>query len=165
MYIEVTVERTLVERRTYKVDTDDIRVSHYKALEMARRDSLWGQDEKKVDTYHKAIDTKLHEGTYEKPIRQHLLITSEMMQHMPKTLKIVMDWGDLDIFIGEQPGDEWKTGLHCFVDGSKDDFLAWYDKCNEFIIGSGSPQMEQFTIHRDKTNSDSVTTTRLEAAP
>jgi len=100
----------------------------------------------------------------DKIIRQHLLITDNMMKHKPNNIKIIMEWGKLRIVIGDDVNDN-AVGLHCFTDGPKQSYLDWFDKCSEFIVGSGSPQMEEFKIYRDTNKNDSSVAikTRLKA--
>lgn len=81
-----------------------------------------------------------------KKMNLHLLITNTMEMKRPSSVKEIVEWGQCQIVVGDNIMDT-RTGLHCVVEDTLDNFLNWFSQLDEVIIGSGSPQLENFTIY------------------
>ncbi len=77
----------------------------------------------------------------------HTLLTPEAKSKKPDSIDILMDFGELTIIVNNDSND-LKSGLHCILEGEEEDFSDWINNLDEYIIGSGAPQMESFTIHK-----------------
>ena len=79
----------------------------------------------------------------------HLLLTNSINIKRPETVKIFADWGQLRIVIDKNIRYT-RRGLHCFVEGTQEDLIHWFSQCDEIIMGSGSPQLENFVLIETK---------------
>jgi hypothetical protein len=82
----------------------------------------------------------------------HLLLTPEIRKTMPPSVTITADWGNLLVIFPDKNHNPVHNleGLHCFIDGPKDDIITWLKPFDGVPIGSGSPMLEQFTIKHIK---------------
>ncbi len=75
-------------------------------------------------------------------MQMHLLLTNDIKATMPSTCKITDSWGDLPVRFES----ETHIGLHCFVEDTAENLKNWLRPFDGFIVGNGSPMMEQFTF-------------------
>jgi len=85
----------------------------------------------------------------------HLLITPDIMTTIPKEVKIIDEYGQLDVIFpsteSTNPLDaDLLTGLHAIVEGEKEHIINWLKPFDGVPIGNGIPMMEQFTIKHIK---------------
>ncbi len=84
----------------------------------------------------------------EKKMKLHMLLLDEHKATMPPTIEIADEWGELTVVFPSTEEDKVKTfmGLHCFVEGPKEEIVKWLFPFDYVILGNGSPLMERFQI-------------------
>ena len=84
----------------------------------------------------------------------NLLLTKEMQNTMPDTIRIPIDFGTISvIFPAEEEGEEplILTGNNVILEGLTDDFIKWLKPFDGVAVGvGGSPQFERFEIKHIK---------------
>lgn len=78
-------------------------------------------------------------------ISLHLLLTPDIAATKPSTTAIIRDYGQLTVIFGNNI-ETRKTGLHCVVEDTRANLIAWLKPFDGFVKGSGIPQFEQFEI-------------------
>ena len=73
----------------------------------------------------------------------HMLLLPENRETMPETIKVKIDWGEASVIFDHE---KIFTGLHCFVEGTREEIVKWLHPFDLVIIGNGSPQSEKFQI-------------------
>jgi len=86
----------------------------------------------------------------------NLLLTDELKATMPKTIKVLANFGEIEVIFPHREGDEMDTymvGDNAVIEGSEEDFIKWLKPFDGVAVGvGGSPQFEQFEIrHIDKS--------------
>lgn len=75
-------------------------------------------------------------------MKVHLLLTDDIRAAMPDSIKIVLDWGMLNVRF---PHKDY-FGLHCCVEGEEKDIVDWLKPFDGFVKGNGIPMTETFEI-------------------
>lgn len=88
----------------------------------------------------------------------HLLLTPAIAKTMPnKECKMVHDFGQLEVVFE----DHRENGKHCIIEAERDTIIKWLKPFDHFVIGKGSPFMEQFEIvHINDITTTAATTTK-----
>lgn len=82
-----------------------------------------------------------------------LLLTSEMRETMPETVKITFNFGHTMVrFPALDPKEEpfFMAGDSVVLEVDSDVFVKWLKPFDGVAIGCGVPQLENFTIHHIK---------------
>ena len=83
-----------------------------------------------------------------------ILLTSEVKATMPKTIKVLANFGHTQVrfpAVKENADPLILIGDNAVVEGSEEDIIKWLKPFDGVAIGGESPQLEQFTImHIDK---------------
>ena len=82
-------------------------------------------------------------------MKQHLLITKEMMATKPDSIKIIVSYPNVEvIFPALEAGDkdEFMIGDNAILDGNEKDFIDWLAPFDGVAVGNGVPQSEEFEI-------------------
>jgi hypothetical protein len=74
---------------------------------------------------------------------QCLLITYDMKQSMPKSIKILDDYGAVTAVFENH---KCVRGDHCIIEGEEKDIVKWLAPFDGIAVGQGSPMFQQFTI-------------------
>ena len=82
----------------------------------------------------------------------HLLLTSDIRETRPNSCKILMDFGQLKVVFEktETKGQHIEEGLHCVVEGEKEDIISWLKPYDRIVVGDGNPMFERFYIKHIK---------------
>lgn len=76
-----------------------------------------------------------------------LLITDKMAACQPKEITFLENWGSVSIC--DDNGNFLAEGTHCYIRADEAVIKKWANACSEFIVGQGSPMMQQFIVHRN----------------
>jgi hypothetical protein len=75
-------------------------------------------------------------------MKLHLLLTNDIAKTKPESCKIIFDFGYLQVVFDD---DTIREGIHCVVEDSEENIVAWLKQHDYFIKGNGSPVTEQFS--------------------
>ena len=82
-------------------------------------------------------------------MRLNLLLTPEVRATMPKTVKIIQDFGHTHVVFPDENNniEHSLIGNNAVLEASEADIIAWLKPFDGIAVGTGgSPQMEKFTI-------------------
>lgn len=69
-----------------------------------------------------------------------------LVQHkhypIPETMKIVDNYGTLTVRL---ESGKFVSGRHCVLEGTEENIKAWLQPHGSFLLGEGSPMLQQFT--------------------
>ena len=96
---------------------------------------------------NKCIEADMKSLEEDKPKKHklHILLTPEVQSKKPDSAEIIMEWGQLKVVFGGNLNDT-QTGIHCFIEDTKENFIKWLGKFDGVVIGNGVPMMESFTV-------------------
>lgn len=72
----------------------------------------------------------------------HLLLTDDIKETMPDTVKVKNDFGPLWVVFEKGR----KHGQHCIVEDTTENMIKWLSPFDGFVKGNGVPMMESFSI-------------------
>ena len=75
----------------------------------------------------------------------HLLLTPEVKKTMPNTVKMVANYGTINV-VFEDESIPLRSGENCILEDEKENIVNWLRPFDEVLVGSGTPQLEEFTI-------------------
>jgi hypothetical protein len=80
----------------------------------------------------------------------HLLLTQELKNSIPNTVKITRNFGNIEVIFPNDYGEEGHLfGDNVFVEAEINEMIMWLKPFNDnhgIVVGYGAPQMEQFRI-------------------
>ena len=74
----------------------------------------------------------------------HLLLTSELRSTMPKSIRIIFEYKDVEVYFPTE--HLWLKGDNVILDGKVNDFINWLKPFNNIPVGNGVPQLEEFEL-------------------
>ena len=82
-------------------------------------------------------------------MKQHLLLTPEIKSAMPDTIKVLINYGSIDVIfpaIDKDEEDMIISGDNAIVGGEQEEIVKWLMPFDAVPVGDGFPQGEHFTI-------------------
>lgn len=77
-------------------------------------------------------------------MKLQLLLSKDMQETMPKTCKIILNFGEISVVFEEDK--IVIEGLHCVVEDTQENIVKWLKPFDGVAVGNGIPQLEQFRI-------------------
>ena len=80
-------------------------------------------------------------------MQMHLLVSLEMRYSLPKEIKLLADWEEVNLIVTNDIGisPSYTKGDHIAIEGDKQVIENWLAPFNGVWIGKGSPMMQNFT--------------------
>lgn len=72
-----------------------------------------------------------------------LLLTDELKETKPESVKIIENYGSVHVRFDNYPS---MVGDHCILEGSKEDVVKWLAPFKGVVRGIGSPICQEFEI-------------------